>query len=449
MILSAVLKRAGHDCDVLIPTRGVSPEKEILRAKSDLIGFHCVSGAQGWIGDLLRTIPERPPVVLGGTHPTFVPEVIREIPVEYIIRGEAEGALTELMDSLDSSVERRSSIKNLWMLHEGTLFSNEQRNFIDPLDDLPFQDAAIYFRYPYMKEYIRELYPVVTSRGCPHNCTYCFNKKYRELHSGKGRFERRRSPENVVEELKAAIRFHGIRKFIFEDDSFITGRDWLADFSELYIKRVSRPFMCQTTATSLNRETTALLKNAGCISVKIGVETAVEEHRRKLLGKNVSDSQIAEAARLLRELGIMLQTYNMIGIPGEDVDQGIEILKFNVKIGAAFVWTSFFHAYPGTEIHEKLSKTRALPVSMPECDSFFVPNRDTEKERCLVNLGMLMQFFASTRLPIPIVLLLIRLPLSLFYKIIQKVFYGISIRKINRIDWLTFLRISIRARRYY
>lgn len=230
MLLSSILKKAGHTTDVLIASSDSQSIQHASIANADLIGFYCVTGEVNWIKKFTELYRKRPPLVIGGSHPTFIPSVISDIPADFVIRGEAEHALLELIQSLDSTLEKLKEIKNLCFINNGELHISEQRNLVSDLDSLPFQDVELYMKHPFLKQYIQEFYPVVTSRGCPHSCSFCFNKKFREMHNGKGTYTRSRSPVNVITELQNAKQYYHVRKLVFEDDSLIVSKPWLREF---------------------------------------------------------------------------------------------------------------------------------------------------------------------------------------------------------------------------
>lgn len=448
MILSAILKRAGHDTEVLIAGSKTRREKEVSIANADLMGFYCVSGEEVWLKNFIKPYGKRPPLVLGGPHPTFMPDVIRDVPADFAIRGEADGALLDLIEALGCPTEKLKKIKNLCFLDNGTLHISEQRELVEDLDALPFQDIELYMGYSYLRNYIREYYPVITSRGCPHDCTYCFNKKYKEMHRGKGTYHRRRSPAGVIEELKKVKHDYQVRKFIFVDDSFIVSKPWLGDFSELYKREINIPCICETPASSLDTETVKLLVKMNCTSVKMGLETADEKNRKMLLNKIVTNVQIAEAAALLKKNGIMLQTFNMVGIPGEGLEQALKTMYFNQEIKTDFTLVSFYHNYPGTELYMK-SALPSTSISDTEGGSLFTPGSSIGANVRLARIGMLMQLFNVMHLPPILVKIIISLPLTPLFKLIHKISYALSVKKIIGLSWLSFIRVSWQSKKFF
>jgi len=333
-------------------------------------------------------------------------------------------------------------------MDKGTLHISEQRKLLEDLDSLPFQDIDLYMSYSYLRDYIREYYPVITSRGCPHDCTFCFNKKFKEMHMGKGIYHRRRSPAGVIEELKKAKHDYHVRKFIFADDSFIVSKPWLSDFSELYKREISIPCICETPAISIDTETVKLLAKMNCISVKIGLETADEENRMKILNKKVTNVQIADAAALLKKNGVMIQTFNMVGIPGEGLEQALQTMSFNRKIKTDFTFVSFYHNYPGTELYKKPASIE-ISASDKEGGSFFTPSSSIAANARLVRLGLLMQLFNVMHMPPVLVKIIISLPLTPLFKLIQKFSYALSVKKIVGLSWFPFIRVSWQSKKFF
>jgi hypothetical protein len=187
----------------------------------------------------------------------------------------------------------------------------------------------------------------------------------------------------------------------------------------------------------------------GCVSARVGVETADEDNRRKILRKNVSDEQITEAVARLKERGVMAQTYNMVGIPGEGFEAALKTMLFNRRLKTDFTWVSFFRHYPGTELREEFEESAPQAPATSGPDGFFTPSAATAADRRMSNLGLLMQFFNATRAPLPVVRLLCALPLSSLYALIHKSVYALSVKKINRLGWLPFIRISLGFNKFF
>jgi pyruvate-formate lyase-activating enzyme len=192
---------------------------------------------------------------------------------------------------------------------------------------------------------------VLTSRGCPHGCTYCYNHAYRKLCEGKGPAVRRRSVDHVLEELHLLKR-SGCRFIRFMDDLFILDEDWIGEFAERYRREIGLGFSCLVRPDYVTEEVVSSLKLAGCYRVMMGIEAGNDRIRRQVLKRNMSFEQIIEAARLIRGAGCKLVTANILAIPGGTFENDWETLELNLRCRPSYASVSILQAYPGTEIHE-------------------------------------------------------------------------------------------------
>ncbi len=192
----------------------------------------------------------------------------------------------------------------------------------------------------------------LTGRGCPYNCTYCFNHALSQLYRGKGQRFRQRSVDNVIEEIRWVSDHYPLEFVVFVDDTFVLSKEWLAEFAETYPRRVGLPFFCNTRANLVTEEQVQLLKEAGCHTVSMGIETANDRIRNDLLKRRMSREQILEAARLLREGGLGFTTTNMIGLPTSTLEDDLDTMELNIQAGPSYAHVFIFQPYPRTELGE-------------------------------------------------------------------------------------------------
>lgn len=365
MSLSAVLKANGHDVRLAIGN-----DAEIIKIareyKPHIIGATVLTGFQRRWARLAKTIKEnlkeKPLVVFGGPHPTFFPETVLLEGVDAVCRGEGEGAIVELADACDGAkwnedilLEAMSKVRNISFSAPAS--SGEQKLVVNPMrkledvNKLPYPDRGISFAYRFVREDPNVHF--LAGRGCPYSCSFCFNKKMRELCEGLGGAVRRRNPENVIDEIEHVHRRWGIKVVYFQDDTFILDRGWLIQFLEEYRRSLKLPLYCTVRADILTEEVAYALKDAGCYRVSFGVESGVEKIRNEVLHKKISDNQIRITAQILKKAGLTFQTTNMMGLPGEKFEDAFQTLKLNIEIGADVAWTSIYQPYPGTELGER------------------------------------------------------------------------------------------------
>ena len=131
MGLSAFLKRNGHQCELLF-IRKKNEVKQFIRSFSpDLLAFSCTTGMEEWVFDTSKMIREdfKIPVIVGGPHPTFHPEMVENENIDFICRGEGEIALSKLLDSW-SKGEKNNEINNLWIKGNSEIIKNRIGHFL-------------------------------------------------------------------------------------------------------------------------------------------------------------------------------------------------------------------------------------------------------------------------------------------------------------------------------
>jgi len=153
------------------------------------------------------------------------------------------------------------------------------------LDKVPFPDRDIYADYPIIHN--TDMVMFMASRGCPYNCSFCFNKDMVSLVKGLGTWVRFRSVDNLIEEIEIVHRSKIIRHVDFHDDTFILKRKWLYEFLDAYAGKFSTPFTCNVRADLVNFDMVKALKAAGCSRVSFGLECGDEKLRNLLLQKNL------------------------------------------------------------------------------------------------------------------------------------------------------------------
>ena len=163
---------------------------------------------------------------------------------------------------------------------------------------------------------------------------------------------RRISPENVIAEIQDCISKYSLKKIFFNDDIFIMQKDWLEEFVPLYKREIGVPYACNVRANLVDEDRVKLLKESGCYLVMWGIESGVEQRRREILSKNISDEQIRKAAALFREYKIKMKSFNIMGSPGETLDEAVQTIKLNAEVKIDFPWCSILQPYPRTKIAE-------------------------------------------------------------------------------------------------
>ncbi|MBI5375796.1 MAG: B12-binding domain-containing radical SAM protein [Candidatus Schekmanbacteria bacterium] len=449
MYISALLKDRGHTCEVFIESGEKNFTESITRFKPDLIGFYTTTGTHGWAlsraSKLKKLTGSR--VILGGPHPTFFPEVIENEAVDIICMGEGEYAMIELAERLDSG-KSFADIQNLHVKSNGAITRNDLRPLIDDLDTLPPPDRALYDKYPSLQDNLS----VFTGRGCPFDCSFCFNRPYIKLYKDKGKPIRRHSPRWVIEELKRIIRLYKTKFIRFDDEVFILNNKWLTEFLPIYKKEIGLPFTCLLHVKLVTPEVVELLKESGCQMAYFGIESGNEEIRNVALRKGIKEEEMMRSAELLNKAGIKIGTYNMLGLPGETVDKAFETVHINQRIGVEYPWCSLYQPYPGTDL-ENYCREKGLLGEDYSCDSisasFFkrsvVENKEKKELERLQKLFHIAVQFPSLE---PLIRFAVRLPITSLLDVIFYATYGYRYMKTYKVSLWRVIITGLRSREY-
>ena len=182
------------------------------------------------------------------------------------------------------------------------------------LDALPFPDRELlYDAHPASPR--TRIRPIITGRGCPYDCSFCFNKAYADLYAGG----KRAAPAQPRARAGRDQAPCGMATGSTSSPSWTTpsslNRKWLREFLPAYAQEIGIPWWCQVRANLVNEDDGTLLKEGGCVSVSFGVEAGNDRLRNEILNRRMSREQILRASELLRQNGIAFSTNNMLGLP--------------------------------------------------------------------------------------------------------------------------------------
>jgi len=454
MSLSAYCKAHGHQSHLLI----VSLEKDLYQAiqkeKADLVAFSITTGRHLWAVAEASRIKERTglPVLVGGPHATYFPEIVKEEVIDYACIGEGEGALVDVLDALSEGKDPRD-IPNIAVCRGSEIHINPVRDLIPDLDSLPFADRAIYHRYPLAHAYQQDTCIMLTGRGCPYNCSFCYNRACKRIYQGKGVYLRKRSVDHVITEMRLLKDQWSIQRFIIDDDTFTYQEDWVDEFADQYVRLVALPFICNARAENLSERVVSALRRAGCAGVKMGVETADETLRRTVLNKPITNDDIYAASQRLAAHRIPLQTFNILGLPGGDLSKDLETVRLNQRLRTSHAWCSLLNPYPGTAIREIAMEKGMLaqdPTGEFSRESYFVDTPlELEDKREVVHLHHLFDMAVRFPRSLPWIERILPLPMTPIFELLFKLDHAISIKRFYRIRVWTWIRFLWACRGIY
>lgn len=432
LYLSSVLRRAGHEVRLSI----ASEQDPVFFARQwqpDIVGYSVYTGSQTYYRDLNLRIKQEVEVlsIFGGPHPTYFPEFVEEPGVDGICIGEGEGAILDLVEALENG-HSLAGIGNWWFQQDGHVDRSPIRPAEGDLDALPFPDRELLFE---ADEFTRQsgIKHFITSRGCPYDCTYCFNHALAEIYRGKSNRLRQMSVGKVIEEVRWVQERYPMQFVVFLDDLFIVYEDWLRELAERFPREVGLPFFCNVRANLITPEKVALLKQAGCASVGMGLETGNSMLRNELLKRKLSDERIVEASHLIRQAGIQLLTTNMLGLPGGTLENDFETLILNHACKPAYANAFLYQPYPRTELGDYAREHHYVEGSLDDIDPsawersvlrFAVP----EEKRQIENFNKLFAIAVEWPWMTGLVRRLIKLPPNPFNRLVYKLWKGYAIK---------------------
>lgn len=365
--LSAILKQAGHIVDLWQLCEDIAPLptkeefiKQLKRLSPDVIGFSVVTNQWSYTKELAgwayEAVPA--PLVCGGIHAMSAPEEILQTGLfNYIFRGESEDAFLEFIERLNAK-ENVSEIKNLGMIQNGKIRINPLRPLPD-LRKLPFKDYDI-FDFQKIIDAKNGWVGLMTSRGCPFSCTYCFNhqmvKQYRkDLNCSfkQINYIRHFDISQTMAEIKYLIgNYKNIKFFIFDDDLFTFYQDYLIEFCKEYKKVCSIPFAVNAHVGFFDDKRAASLADANCKIVKFGVESGSSRIRRRILNRHMKNEEIIKAIQTAYKFGMHTSVFLMIGLPDETYEDLMATIELMAKSKPGRFRWSFFFPFPGTRAHK-------------------------------------------------------------------------------------------------
>ena len=343
--LMSVCRKAGHDVeyvhyhaeDPYFDTKNrhlsfAAVAQAVTSTKPQVVAFSCVTDNYRYQLQLAARIKGLLPearTIFGGVHPTAVPQrVLRRPEVDAVAIGEAEISLLGFLKKCSVQAGRlrlpSKPVKGIVFKRSGkTVGRFEEGPMVEDLDSLPFP-----YKDPLVAVFGEAgvFYSIITSRGCPFKCSYCFNSYC--MHGRGGLSLRQRSVDNVIKELLWARSRFAVKYFLFTDDCFTTNTRWLAEFCRRYRQELGLPFWCLTHPLYLNRDKIKMLKLAGCNSITIGVQSLSQEINTGILHRQSDRKKIAEDIRMLKESGILVQVDHILGIPDDSLELEEEAVRF-------------------------------------------------------------------------------------------------------------------------
>jgi radical SAM superfamily enzyme YgiQ (UPF0313 family) len=330
--------------------------EEVMReSRPDIIGITYLSTKKGSVEFLTRLAKRLFPgvtVVLGGSHPSFLPAPsLEQTGADFVVMGEGEETFSELIRFLQNGDKRYENILGLAFRDaSGRCVTTPARPLVADLDSLPFPDRESLYRPDSYRP--DDMGMIMTSRGCPYNCTFCSS-----IWERRTRF---RSIDNILAEIEYLIERFGIENVYFKDDTFTIRRKWILAFCDALKKRdLGVKWECLTRIELVDEELILRMREAGMFNLKIGIETG-SERLLKATNKDISIGQIKRGAEILKRLGQQWSAFFMLGYPDETEEEMRMSLELIDEIRPTYVSMSTLVPYPGCATYYELEQAGIL-----------------------------------------------------------------------------------------
>ncbi len=378
--IAAVVKQAGHEFELIHVTRPTSPEKlaeRVAATKPDALGYSCMTHTFPYLkafAPAIRKALPNVPTLMGGVHAILNPQESIEIEgIDAVCLGEGETVVLPFLERIRQG-QSFEDISGLFVHHNGKIYRNAANPLVVNLDSLPMPDRSV-FDFSKLVTTLEGVLYVFASRGCPYQCPFCSNHAIRSQAPNSKDYLRYKSVARVCDEIEIASGvFPGkLRGIYFQDEILTMNLAWFSEFANVYPRRIGIPFNCNLRADLVSERTADLLEKSGCNSVSIGLESGVERIRHLVVGKNISDEAFRKAFERLHVRGIGVNTFSMIGLPGETPADALQTVFFNADSQVDKNMVSIFCPYPGTKLHKLAEETGILSARMPDTFQDYSP----------------------------------------------------------------------------
>lgn len=364
--MSGCLKQAGHETDLINLNQSAGEmltnseiAERLAQFQPNILAFSVQTLQYKYavaIAEYLREEGVDIPFVFGGVHATMVPEEVQaDGHFDYIGVGECDEAIVELVDKLERG-EDPSKILNFRVRKpDGTWQVNHLRHY-PSLVELPPKDYDI-FNLDKMLTSKNGWLSILTSRGCPYRCSYCFNHEVTDRYLEEGGHRRKSylrhySVERMIGELTMLYERYGdkIKMFVIDDDLFTLNRSYVIDFCRAYEKTgITTPFVVNAHVQTMREDAAQALSEAGCAIVKFGVESGDETIRKKYLERRMTNDAIDKAFQVCHKYGLHTSAFLMLGVPYEGEEELWNTIRLMARIRPGrFKWSIFF-PFVGTQ----------------------------------------------------------------------------------------------------
>lgn len=363
--LAAVSEQAGHQVRVYDGDVEDLPLEAALRElEPHIVGItaNTTQITAAWRDAALSKSVSNAPVILGGPHPTVLPEESAAKPfVDAVVRSEGEATWVEMLSRLDQAEPKAGmswdGIAGITFRQaDGSVVSAPDRPPIpvEELDTMPFPAWHLFRldRYTNLQPAVDQVsghsLPILTSRGCPYRCTYCSQ-------IGPRRW-RARSMASVIAEWRWLVQEQGAVEIGVLDDSFNINRQRVLDICRALmdegLSHVPWIMINGIRANLADEELLGAMKRAGCIRTAFGVESGNQAILDTVVDKHLTLDQVRSAFRAARAVDLETIGFFIIGLPGETEATMNDTIRLACELDPLVANFSIATPFPGTQMYD-------------------------------------------------------------------------------------------------
>ena len=366
--IAAVLERNNYDVRIFDLTLEDNKPfetrvKEIIDFSPEIVGISAMSHNYinaSKVALRIKTMTKAS-IVFGGPHPTIMPEeVLKNENIDLVIMGEGEDIFLKLCQNYQN--KEFYGIDGLCFKDNNEIIVQPKKQFIENLDEIPFPARHLlkFDSYTLVDDYGNKMVTIMSSRGCPYGCTYCYKGLF-------GKTYRQRSSQNIVDEIKYCVNKFGSKSFYFIDDLFTLNLKRVEELTDTIKKEdIDIRWQCLARVNNATPQMFRKMKESGCYKVHFGIESGNQNILNKVK-KGITLDQVRDAVKYCKDTNIKTKGYFMIGMPGDTKETMQDTLDFADELKLDEVMFSITTPFPGTELWKTIDKDKIKSLS----DAFY------------------------------------------------------------------------------
>jgi len=369
--IAAALEQASYSVEIIDLNVQKVNDSDLRRkvTNADIVG---ITGMITEYGEILRLVDivkkanAEARVILGGPLATTLPQELLQVSqTDFVVIGEGERTIVSLVSAIEHG-DSFNDIKGIAHRAGSQVITTEPAEPIADLDTIAPPARHLLNMNRYLKNHFDSFgfkingfgeiksTNLISSRGCPYNCTFCFKGMW-------GNHWRGRSPENIIDEMELLYRRYGVNGFFFNDDTFVLDRKRVFELCERIKERgLNVAWYCNGRVNLMTKELLEAMYEAGCRGIAYGIESG-NQRILDSMKKNITIDQVRKVVRWTKEAGINATGYFMIGMLGETRATIKETMAFARELELDFYGFSITTPLFGTELHNSALEAGLIP----------------------------------------------------------------------------------------